>query len=372
MEPIRILHVVTSLDRGGLENMIMNFYRKLDREKVRFDFLVHKRTENGFEAEVESLGGRIFELPEKRSVKNLRKYLRALEEFFLSHREYKIVHCHINALSAFPLYAAKRAGVPVRILHSHTSKTETGCKWLFKEVLKPFARRFCNFRFACSESAGRYLFGKRAAERGDVIVVKNGIDCERFAFDGETRAVMRKRLSLSSDETVFCHVGRFDKYKNQGFVVEILSELKKDGVAARALFLGDGEDFEKVKALSKKLKVEESVLFAGVVSNVSDYLQAADVFVFPSVFEGLPLTLVEAQANGLFVFASSAISKECDLSGRVRFLPLESGAALWAKEIEKEMPFVRRDSAQKIRSAGYDSAQSAKFLERFYLEKWCL
>jgi len=371
MEPIRILHVVTSLGRGGIENMIMNFYRKIDRKKVQFDFLVHKRTESGFENEVLSLGGKIFDAPE-RSVSKIFSYINGLKAFFSEHGEYKIVHCHINALSVFPLYAAKCAGVPVRISHSHTAKAESGYKAFFKTFLKFFINKFCNFRFACGEEAGRYLFGNRMFESGKVIVLKNGIDCNLFAFNEEKRKEMRKALSFSDSDTVLCHVGRFDKYKNQSFIVEILNDLKKNGVNAKALFLGEGEDFEKVKELSKKLGLENDTVFAGVVSNVSDFLQAADVFVFPSLFEGLPLTLVEAQANGLSVFSSDTVSKESDVSETMRFLPLEKGASFWADEIQRAMPFERTDNLEKIRKAGYDSAQSAEFLENFYLEKWCL
>ncbi|MDO4380654.1 MAG: glycosyltransferase family 1 protein, partial [Clostridia bacterium] len=353
------------------ENMIMNFYRKIDRKKVQFDFLVHKRTESGFEDEVLSLGGKIFDAPE-RSASKIFKYVKGLKAFFFEHGEYKVVHCHINTLSVFPLYAAKKSGVPVRISHSHTAKTESGYKAFFKTFLKFFINKFCNFRFACGEEAGRYLFGNRMFENGKVTVLKNGIDCERFSFSEETRERMRKNLMFSEDETVICHVGRFDKYKNQGFIVEILNDLKKNGVNAKALFLGEGEDFEKVKELSKKLGLEKDTVFAGAVPNVSDFLQAADVFVFPSLFEGLPLTLIEAQANGLFVFASDAVSKESDVSETVRFLPLEKGASFWADEIKKAIPFKRSDNIEKIRSAGYDSAQSAEFLQKFYLEKWCL
>lgn len=371
MEPIRILHVVTSLDRGGLENMIMNFYRKIDRKKVQFDFLVHKRTEIGFEDEVLSLGGKIFDAPE-RSASKFFGYINGLKAFFFEHGEYRIVHCHINTLSVFPLYAAKKAGEPVRISHSHTAKTESGYKAFFKTFLKFFINKFCNFRFACGEEAGRYLFGNEMFESGKVTVLKNGIDCERFSFDEETRTEMRKKLSVSEEETVLCHVGRFDKNKNQGFVLEILSELKKNGKRVKALFLGDGEDFEKTKELSKKLGLENDVVFTGVVPNVEDFFQAADVFVFPSLFEGLPLTLVEAQANGLPVFSSDAVSKECDVSKTVRFLPLEKGASFWTEKIEKARPFERKENIEKIRAAGYDSAQSAKFLQNFYLEKWCL
>ena len=370
MEQIRILHVVTSLDRGGLETMLMNFYRKIDRDKVQFDFLVHKRTENGFEQEVVSMGGRIFNAPE-RSLAAMPRYIKKLEAFFGEHSEYRIVHSHINTFSVFVLMAAKKAGVPVRIAHSHTAKTESGYKRFFKDLCKLFLNRYCTFRFACSEEAGRYLFGNKMFEAGKVSVIKNGIDCAAFAFDKEERNKMRKKLSIAENELVLCHVGRFDKYKNQSFVIEILDSLKSMGVKTKVLLLGNGEDLEKVRALCKELSLQSDAIFTGVVSNVSDYLQAADVFVFPSVFEGLPLTLIEAQANGLPVFTSTAVSRESDVSGNVRFLPLEDGAQRWAREIAGALPLERKDNIEAIQKHGYDSYQSAEFLQKFYLEKWC-
>ena len=371
-EPIRILQVVSGMERGGIENMLMNVFRKIDRNEVMFDFLIHAEKEAEFEKEIAALDGRIYRLPEKRSVKSFFSYMRELEKFFSAHGEYRIVHCHMNALSVFPLFAAKRAKVPVRIAHSHTTKSSGKQKAAVKSFLKLFINRFCNYRFACSEGAGRYLFGRRMLESGKVTVIKNGVDCERFAFDEEKRRSMKKALSLFDCDVVLCHAGRFDRYKNQSFVLEILNELKKSGVKAKAVLLGEGEDFEKVKAFSKKLSLEKSVIFPGVVSNVSDYLQAADVFVFPSLFEGLPLTLIEAQANGLSVFASSAVSAECNVCETVRFLPLEYGAKFWADEIKSAMPFERADNGKKIRKAGYDSAQGAEEIKNFYLEKWCL
>lgn len=371
-EPIRILHVVTSMEKGGIENMLMNLYRKIDRKKVQFDFLVHAKEKAEFEDEIAFLGGNVFRLSQERSVKNFFGYMKSLEDFFKNHAEYKIVHSHINSLSVFPLWAAKKAGVPVRIAHSHYAISKMSETTIFRQIIKRSLPFFANYLFACSTQAGICLFGKRAVKNGKVTVIKNGIDCERFAFSKEKRDEMRKILSFSNDDTVLCHVGRFDKYKNQSFVLEILNVLKKRDVCAKALFLGDGEDLEKVKALSKKLGLERDVVFAGSVSDVYDYLQSADVFVFPSVFEGLPLTVVEAQANGLSVFASSSISKECNVGETVRFLSLEDGSEKWASEIEKSIPFVRSDNTEKIRKAGYDSVESAEFLEKFYLEKWCL
>ncbi|MDD6528169.1 MAG: glycosyltransferase family 1 protein [Oscillospiraceae bacterium] len=367
-EPIRILQIVTSMEKGGIENMLMNFYRKTDREKVQFDFLVHAPEKAEFEDEIESLGGRVYRLPVQRSVKHFIGYLNALEEFFKGHREYKIIHCHMNALSLFPIFAAKKAGVPVRVAHSHVALQNNSYTSVFRRICKRLLSVYCTDRFACGEKAGRYMFGDQYFDKGLVAVVNNGIDCERFRFNQEKRLEIRKKYGFG-DEVVIGHVGRFDEFKNQSFLIDILDCLKKADVKVKLLLLGEGSLFDEIKAKVRKLGLSDSVVFAGVVPDVYNYLNAMDVFVFPSVFEGLPLTLVEAQANGLTILASDAVSSESDLTGLIEFLPLSSGAEAWAEKLKSEMPLKRQDKTDRIREAGYDSETSAKWLENFYLEK---
>ena len=367
-EPIRILQIVTSMEKGGIENMLMNFYRKTDREKVQFDFLVHAPEKAEFEDEIESLGGCVYRLPVQRSVKHFIGYLNALEEFFKGHQEYKVVHCHMNALSLFPIYVAKKAGVPVRIAHSHVALQSNSYTSIFRRVCKRLLNTCCTDRFACGEKAGRYMFSDKYYDKGLVTVVNNGIDCESFSFDEEKRNEIREKYGFG-DELVIGHVGRFDEFKNQSFLIDILDCLKKADVKVKLLLLGEGTLFDQIKAKVQRLGLSNSVVFAGVVPDVYNYLNAMDVFAFPSVFEGLPLTLVEAQANGLKIFASDAVSSESDLTGLVEFLPLSLGAKEWAKRIISGMPYERQDKTAEIRQAGYDSETSAKWLEKFYLEK---
>ena len=364
---VRVLQVVTSMEKGGIENMLMNFYRKIDRTKVQFDFLIHDPKRADFEDEIEEMGGRIYRTPE-RNIKNFGIYLKGLDEFFRQHKEYKIVHSHINTMSVFVLQAAKKNGVPVRISHSHTAETEKGKKKALKDFLRSNINRVCTDRLACGEKAGRYMFGDQYFDKGFVTVVNNGIDCESFSFDEEKRNEIREKYGFG-DELVIGHVGRFDEFKNQSFLIDILDCLKKADVKVKLLLLGEGTLFDQIKARVQRLGLSNSVVFAGVVPDVYNYLNAMDVFVFPSVFEGLPLTLVEAQANGLKIFASDAVSSESDLTGLVEFLPLSLGAKEWAKRIISAMPYERQDKTAEIRQAGYDSETSAKWLEKFYLEK---
>lgn len=364
---VRVLQVVTSMEKGGIENMLMNFYRKTDRTKVQFDFLIHDPKRADFEDEIEEMGGRIYRTPE-RSLKNFGNYIHGLDEFFRQHKEYKIVHSHINTLSVFVLQSAKKNGVPVRIAHSHTAETEKGKKKALKDFFRSNINRVCTDRLACGEKAGRYMFGDQYFDKGLVTVVNNGIDCERFRYNQEKRLEIREKYGFG-DEVVIGHVGRFDEFKNQSFLIDILDCLKESDVKVKLLLLGEGTLFDQIKAKVLCLGLSDSVVFAGVVPDVYNYLNAMDVFVFPSVFEGLPLTLVEAQANGLTIFASDAVSSESDLTGLIEFLPLSSGAEAWAEKLKSEMPFERQDKTDRIRQAGYDSETSAKWLENFYLEK---
>ena len=364
---VRVLQVVTYMEKGGIENMLMNFYRKIDRTKVQFDFLIHDPNRAEFEDEIESLGGRIYRTPE-RSLKNFGNYLKGLDEFFRQHTEYKIVHSHMNTLSVFVLRAAKKNGVPVRIAHSHIANDDDGLKGKVKNLLKSQLAKSCTDFFACGEEAGRYMFGDKLFERGKVCIVKNGVDCEKFSFDETQRENIRSRFGFENS-LVLGNVASFQERKNQIFILNMLSQLKKSGINTRLLLVGDGETRALLESEAKRLGIEKDVVFAGVVSDVYNYVQAMDIFVFPSVSEGLPLTIVEAQANGLTIFASDAVSSESDLTGLVEFLPLSLGADGWAEKIKESIPFSRQDKTEKIKEAGYDSETSAKFLENFYLEK---
>ena len=198
--------------------------------------------------------------------------------------------------------------------------------------------------------------------------MKNGIDCDRFRYSEEKRNEIRERFGFT-DEIVLGHVGRFDEQKNHLFLIDVLNKIRNCGVNTKLLLLGDGNLRREVETKVKMLGLTDSVVFAGVVSDVYNYLNAMDVFVFPSVYEGLPLTLIEAQANGLRVFASDAVSEESDVTGLIDFLPLSSGAEKWAEKIKEKLPFERAETVQLIKNAGYDARTSAKQLEDFYLEK---
>lgn len=324
-EPIRVAQVVGKMLGGGVEAVVMNYYRHIDRNKVQFDFLVDADSTLVPRDEIESLGGRVFEIPPYQHVV---EYQRELQRLF-KQEGWRIVHSHINALSVFPLRAAKKAGVPVRIAHSHsTSGKGEHAKNALKAVLKTQANRYPTHRFACSKFAGEWLFGKSA----DFEVVYNAIDLDLFRFNAEARAQARADLGLVGDQFAIGHVGRFTAQKNHAFLVDVFTEVAKRRDDAVLLLVGSGEAGASVKALVDERGLTDRVKFLGQRSDVNRLYQAFDAFVLPSLYEGLGLVGVEAQVSGLPCLLSDAITREVDVTGECKFLPIVS-PAVWADEI---------------------------------------
>lgn len=324
-KPIRVAQVVGKMLGGGVEAVVMNYYRHIDRSKVQFDFLVDSDSTLVPREEIESLGGRVFEIPPYQHVV---EYQRELLRLF-KQEGWRIVHSHINALSVFPLRAAKKAGVPVRIAHSHsTSGKGEHAKNALKAVLKTQANRYPTHRFACSKFAGEWLFGKSA----DFEVVYNAIDLDRFRFNAEARAQARADLGLVGDQFAIGHVGRFTAQKNHAFLVDVFTEVAKRRDDAVLLLVGSGEAGASVKALVDERGLTDRVKFLGQRSDVNRLYQAFDAFVLPSLYEGLGLVGVEAQVSGLPCLLSDAITREVDVTGECKFLPIVS-PAVWADEI---------------------------------------
>lgn len=361
--PIRILHVVTYMGRGGLETMLMNYYRHIDRSKLQFDFLVHRDFRADYDDEIETLGGHIFRI--SRLVPWSRRYLNELERFFRSHPEYKIVHVHQDCLSSVILKVAQKCGVPVRIAHSHSNSQDRNLKYRIKLFYKRQIPACATQLFACGEEAGDWMFNGAPYQ-----IVNNAIDTAQYAFDLERRNLMRSALGLPTDTFAIGHVGRFHMVKNHKFLLDVFAEIKRKRANAVLLLVGDGDLRQEMEKKAALLGISDSVIFTGVRSDVSDLMQVMDCFVFPSLYEGLPVTLMEAQAAGLPCIVSDGVPVECDKTGLVRHFPLSVGAAHWAEEILKIPASSRRDTSDQIVQAGYDIAANAKWLQSFYLEQW--
>ena len=355
--PIRILHIVTYMGRGGLETMLMNYYRAIDRTKVQFDFLTHRDFRADYDDEIEALGGKIYRLPNLNPFS--RSYLGALDRFFREHPEYRIVHSHLDCMSAIPLKAAKKHGVPVRIAHSHSSRQDRDLKYPLKLLFKRRISGQATQLFACGKEAGKWMFGT-----DDFRVLNNAIDAERYRFDPKVRQEVRRELAIPADAPVAGHVGRFMAPKNHGFLLRIFAQLPDH---ARLLLVGDGELRAENEQLAEELGVRDRVIFAGLRSDVDRMLQAMDVFVFPSLYEGLPLSIIEAQAAGLPCLISDKVPIECKKTELVTQIPLDASPTEWAEAVFSAAEAPRGDTLAQIREAGFDIRANAEWLQNYYL-----
>lgn len=358
--PIRVAHIIGKLNAAGVEAVMNNYYRCIDRDKYQFDFIIDSDGSGHPRPELVELGARYFTVP---PYQKLFRHFAALRKLFLTNR-YLIVHASMNSLSLISLCAAWSAGVPVRINHSHNTAApgEFG-RTLLKNVLRCFSRVFATHCCACSRIAGEWLFGRKAVRSGAVQILRNAIDTKKFGFDQTVRDTIRERYGLQNNY-VIGHVGRFCYQKNQEFALEVLSALCREDPDVRLLMIGTGTTEEKLKKKAEQFGVCEAVLFLGACDDVSELYQAMDLFVFPSRYEGLGLVAVEAQCAGLPVIASTEVPDESKVTDRIRYLPLSDGAEAWAKEILHERT-LRRDRHVSI-DPRYDIQTEAKVLEAFY------
>lgn len=362
--PIRILHIVTYMGRGGLETFIMNCYRHIDRDKIQFDFLVHRDFRADYDDEIEALGGRIYRIPVLNPFSI--SYRKILKEFFETHKEYKIVHSHLDCMSSIPLGVAKKCGIPVRIAHSHNSSQDKNLKYILKLYYKRRIPRVATELFACSKAAGEWTFNGK-----NFTVIKNGIEAEKFAYNPETRSSLRRELGIENS-FVIGHVGRFSPQKNHDFLIDIFKEVYDREPSARLLLVGAGELETEIRDKVNRYKLSEAVIFTGIRTDVDRLMQAMDVFVMPSLYEGLPLVLVEAQSAGLTcVISADVISAEADITGNVEFVPLSKSTEHWTDVIVRRSLCGKEHSitTEKIRGAGYDIDNTVEFLTNYYLKE---
>lgn len=362
MGEVRILQVVTHMERGGLESMIMNYYRHIDREKVQFDFLVHRQERAAFDDEIESLGGRIYRLP--RLVPWSKNYLAALNRFFDEHSEHKIVHVHQDCLSSVILKIAAQHNVPVRVAHSHSANQDKNLKYPIKLWYKRGIPKYATNLFACGKGAGDWMFGGASYQ-----IINNAIDVVACAYNPTKRQEMRRQLGLENEFTIG-HVGRFNQPKNHPFLIDIFAALLRKEPNAVLLLVGGGEGMSKMQEKAQELGIAEHVHFLEVRSDVADLMQAMDVFVFPSLYEGLGIALIEAQAAGLPCVVSDIIPHEAYLTDLVDSESLSAPAGKWAEKIVAKRAFPRTDRRSEIAAHGFDITTEAVKLQEFYLNAY--
>lgn len=364
-DTIRIAHVIGKWVGGGVEAVVMNYYRNIDHNKIQFDFICDEDSTNIPYDEIEKLGGNVILIPPYQKLISYHKKLKKI----LKDGNYKIVHSHINTLSVFSLFAAKCAGVPVRIAHSHsTTNKKEKKKNLLKQILRPFSKIFATDYMCCSELAGRWLFGNKEYDKGNVYLLNNAIDLEKFKYDENVRKEKRKELNIDDDTLVIGHVGRFVEQKNHRFLIDIFNEVHKQNDNSILILVGQGPLIEEMKNKIKSLDLENSVKFLGQRKDINELYQAMDLFLFPSLYEGLGMVLIEAQMSGLYCLASDIVPINAKVSNNIEFISLKTNERKWAEHIRNiDNSLNRKMDKKKISCMGFDIKNEALKLENKYL-----
>lgn len=364
MSPIKILQIFTVLNKGGAETNLMNYYRNMDRSQFQIDFLVHRET-GFFEEELIKSGSKIFRLPAILPWK-LKEYKKAVKNFFEEHNDYDIIHGQCSELGVFIYEEAKRRGIPVIIAHAHNNRMDRDKKLLFRLMWKKRMRKSINAYFTCGKEAAENLFGKKLSEKS--YQMNNAIEVEDFQFNQEVRE--KKRKELRAEDTInLVNIGRFNTQKNQSFLFDIFAELIKRNKKYKLFLVGQGELESQLREKAKQLQIEQDVEFLGLRNDISELLQAMDVFVFPSLFEGFGIAFLEAQATGLKCVVSDNIAKEAHIvKNNIVEICLKNSAQQWAEKIVEIHNFERKNVAALIKEKGYDIKENAQKLEEKYRE----
>ena len=366
-EPIRILQVIGIMNRGGAEAMIMNLYRHIDKEKIQFDFVEHTAESAAFDEEIISMGGKIYHCPKYIGTNHF-QYCQWWNNFFSEHAsEYSVVHGHIGSTAAIYLKIAKNYGL-YTIVHSHSTKGKIGIKNLLYRCMSYPTRFISDYFFACSKQACIDRYGKKVSrDSSKHKILNNAIDTKTYKYDFKTRNESRKEFVLDN-EIVIGHVGRFVIEKNHEFLVEVFRKILNNNKNVKLLLVGDGPLKKDVLQQVEEMGIKDNVIFAGIRSDVNRMLQRMDIFVMPSLFEGLPVSLVEAQATGLPCVISDTIPEDCHITDLVSTLKLQDSTELWAEHILNRAKEIRKDYSPEIQKAGFDITETSKWLEEFYIE----
>lgn len=359
---IRITHIIGSVAKGGIESVVFNYYRFINRDKVQFDFIIDEDSPCEIPDDILNMGCRVFKIP---PYTKFFAYIKALKRIFRENN-CKIVHSHMNTLSVFALYAAKKAGVPVRISHNHSTAGKGRGEFkrnVIKYALRRFSRLYPTHLAACSEYAGKWLYGDKA----DFKVFNNAIDPARFTYNTQTRLRVRENLG-AGNKFIIGHVGRFMHQKNHDFLIDIFNEIYKLNQDSLLLLIGDGELKKPTEEKVKALNLQNNVIFTGNRSDVNELYQAMDVLVLPSLYEGLTVVGVEAQTAGLPLVLSACISKETAFTDAVEFISLKESAKHWAEKVLSKQNFERVDISGLPNAQKFIISNEAGKLEKFYEE----
>lgn len=360
--PIKLVQVLGLMDSGGIESSVMNYFRNLNYNEFNVDFIVCEGSKLPQQEEIERIGGKIYIVPH---YSHLFKYLREVRRIFKENK-YDIVHAQMNALSILPLYCAYKEKVKIRICHSHsTTNNKEWKKNILKNILKLFSKVFATDFFACSEHAGKWLYGKNIVNNKKFYIVNNAVDMDKFYFNNKIRDDIRKKLKVENNY-VIGHIGRFMLQKNHDFIIDVFFELKKEINNIKLILVGDGKLEKDIKNKVYSMNLEDDVIFIGATNRVQDYMNAMDLFVFPSLYEGLGMVAIEAQINNLYVIASKEVPIETKISNKIEFVNLKK--ELWKKCIvslrdNRSKEFVKYDNYNF-----YDIKEQTRKMENKYKE----
>lgn len=368
---IRVLHMIASLGIGGTQAMIMNLYRKIDRSKIQFDFIIdHSESPKHtyFADEIKKLGGKIYVMPTFKG-SNILEIVKAWNQFFKEHREYAILHNHVRSYACIYLPIAKKYGLKI-IAHSHSTSNGKGINGAIKDIMQYPVRYIADYFFACSEVAGRWMFGENIVKnKQNYKIVKNAIDVVNFKYNREYDAEIRKGYNLKGKKIIGT-VGRLCDAKNPFFILDVFKAIYERNQDVVLLWGGDGELREQIEMTVKEKDLQEKVKLLGDVAEIYKLYSAFDVFLFPSKWEGLGISLIEAQVAGLPCFVSERIPKEAVICESVKQLSLDQDYNEWADEIMKELQFPsKKESAyESVINAGYDINDVVLYLQNLYLK----
>ncbi len=360
---VRVLHYIGGLGFGGSQMFVMGLYRNIDREKVQFDFVVFENQLEGFQKEIIKMGGKIYKCPRYQG-KNHIAFQKWWKTFFQKHQEYPIFHCHVRSTASLCIHTAKKYGIIV-IAHSHSISNGSGFRGKIKDIMQIPVRWQADYLFACSEKAGRWMYGRAAVKRNNYRVIFNAIDTKRFQYNKEKRMKVRKSLKIDK-QYVIGTVGRLTEAKNQKFLIDLFADIHKKNAETILLIVGDGELRGVLEQQVKNLGLSDHVIFTGNKSNTQDYYQAMDVFVFPSLWEGLGISVIEAQCCGLPCIVSERIPKEIDMKAKLVFIVNLRKKEEWVKQIQKQKGRERFSQVKALKKAGYDINCVTQWIQNFY------
>lgn len=360
--PLRILHVLVLNVNSGVASMVMNLYRNIDRSRIQFDFITWNIDKNSnYIAETQKMGARVYEISSyKKDLFAFKKEAKTV----LAENHFDGIHCHEYLVNIPFLYWAMKRKIPLRITHSHNPTINSFIKRDLTVLCRGLFARYATNFFACSKESGEFLFGKNAK----VSIIPNGIEVSRFSYSPKIRSELRKSMGIQNN-FVIGSIGRLEAQKNFSFLLNVFYELCKEEKNVKLIIAGDGTQRDSLKLQAETMGISEKVSFLGVCANVPDLLQVMDLFILPSLFEGLGIVLVEAQANGVSCIASDTIPREVKVNNNLKFLSLKAGKEIWAKVIEQEIQKNGEREAEKVSCSPFNIKYSVDILEREYLEQ---